>query len=466
MIRSKRPAALLPLVAAVACAPPAVTTAPAAPTAPAAAFQVPVEYHRLDNGLRVVLSPDYTAPIVTVAVYYNIGFRNEPQNRTGFAHLFEHMMFQGSRNLPKGEFARLIESNGGVLNGSTGFDYTNYFQIIPSHMLDPILWAEADRMRGLDVTQENLTNQQGVVKSEVRENVLNQPYGGFPWLDMPQYANTNWYNAHNFYGDLDDLDAATLEDVQQFFRTFYAPNNAVVVVSGDFQPGQALDLVRRYFADIPAQPQPPEPDISEPRQEAERRASKADSLAPRPALGISYHVPARWTPEWYAMGLIQQILGSGRDSWFYQELVQRRALTSNVRSGINIDLGNMFNYNGPMLWTIALFHDADKPADTLIAALDSQIERLRNVPVEREILDRARVKMRSSFYNEVETLFGFGRVDLLASFALFDDDPALINRLESGFAAVTPALVQRTAQEYLRPTNRTILTIVPAQRGS
>ena len=206
--------------------------------APAAAqdgsLAIPVDYRKLDNGLKVVLSPDTTAPIVTVAVYYNIGFRIEPRDRTGFAHLFEHMMFQGSENMGKMEFIRLVQSNGGVLNGSTRFDFTNYFEIVPAHKLETMLWAEADRMKGLAITQENLKNQQEVVKNEVRVNVLNRAYGGFPWLDMPQYANVNWYNSHNFYGDLKDLDAATLEDVKAFFATFYAPNNAALVVVGDF----------------------------------------------------------------------------------------------------------------------------------------------------------------------------------------------------------------------------------------
>src|SRR5689334_19005244 len=163
---------------------------------PGPGLEVPVTYYKLSNGLKVVLSPDKTAPIVTVAVYYNIGFRIEPKDRTGFAHLFEHMMFQGSQNLGKMEFVNLIQKNGGILNGSTRFDFTNYFEVVPSNKLETMLWAEADRMKGLKITQENLTNQQGVVKSEVRVNVLNRPYGGWPWLTVPQLVNRNWYNAH------------------------------------------------------------------------------------------------------------------------------------------------------------------------------------------------------------------------------------------------------------------------------
>jgi predicted Zn-dependent peptidase len=204
-----------------------------------------------------------------------------------------------------------VQSNGGILNGSTRFDFTNYFEIVPSHALETMLWAEADRMRGLAVTQENLVNQQNVVKNEVRVNVLNQPYGGFPWLDMPQHANTNWYNAHNFYGELKDLDAATLTDVQGFFKTYYAPNNAVLVLAGDLDPAQALGWVKQYFGDIAPAQLPAHPDISEPRQTEERRAEKVDPLAKRPALAVAYHVPPRNTPEHYAMALIDQILLQG-----------------------------------------------------------------------------------------------------------------------------------------------------------
>ncbi|HEU5248979.1 MAG TPA: pitrilysin family protein [Thermoanaerobaculia bacterium] len=434
--------------------------AAAAPAATASGFQVPVDYFKLPNGLKVVLSRDTTAPTAVVAVYYNIGFRIEPRDRTGFAHLFEHMMFQGSENLGKMGFVNLVQSNGGVLNGSTRFDFTNYFQIIPAHTLETILWAEADRMRGLSITQENLTNQQGVVKNEVRVNVLNRPYGGFPWLDLPQYANTNWYNAHNFYGDLKDLDAATLEDVKKFFQTYYAPNNAALVVVGDFDPAQTRKWIEKYYSAIPSSPRPATPDISEPRQEKEKRASKPDPLAKRPALAVGYHVPKRNTPEYYAMGLLDQILLQGKDSRLHEALVQKNGLTGEVSGGINL-LGHMFNINGPTLWTLSLFHDPDKSPDQIVKVIDSEIERLRTAPVDRSALDLALVKVRSDIYDGIEAFFGFGRADVLASFALFDDDPARINRLEEEFRRVTPELLLSTAKEYLRPTNRTILTIEP-----
>ncbi len=424
------------------------------------AFNVPVEYYKLPNGLKVVLSQDATAPIVTVAVYYNIGFRIEPKDRTGFAHLFEHMMFQGSLNLGKMEFVRLVQKNGGILNGSTRFDFTNYFEILPAHKLETALWAEADRMRGLDITQANLTNQQGVVSNEVKVNVLNQPYGGFPWLDMPQIANQNWYNAHNFYGDLKDIEAATLQDVRAFFKTYYAPNNAALAVVGDFDPAQAKEWIKKYFADIPSAEQPPQPDLTEPRQDAPKQVVKVDSLANRPALAFAYHMPDNTTKEYYAMGVLDQILLQGDDSMLRDALVQKHGMTSEVSGGINM-LGNMFNYKGPMLWTGALFHDSTVPPESIMAVVDSVIGRARTTLIDQATVDRALVKFRSDFLDMTTGMYGFGRADLLASFALFYDDPTRINTIEEQIKEVTPALIQRTAQEYLRPGNRTVLSLVP-----
>ncbi len=453
LIRSALLGALGALAAAAASASP--------PPEAAGAFTVPVEYYKLGNGLKVVLSRDTSSPKAVVAVYYNIGFRIEPKNRTGFAHLFEHMMFQGSQNLGKMEFIRLVQSNGGVLNGSTRFDFTNYFEVVPSNTLETSLWAEADRMKGLSITQENLKNQQEVVKNEVKVNVLNRAYGGFPWLDLPQYANTNWYNAHNFYGDLKDLDAATLEDVKAFFATYYAPNNAVLVVVGDFDPKQTRGWIEKYFGPIPAAQLAAKPDISEPRQEKEKRATKPDTLATRPALAVGYHAPKRNTPEYYAMGLLDQVLVQGNDSRLYQALVQKAGLTGEVEGGINAGLGDMYNIDGPTLWDASLFYDKDKSSDQILAVFDEEIEKVRTTPVTQAEVDRSLVKLRSNLYDNIEGFAGFGRADLLACFALFDDDPQAINRIEENFRKVTPELMQKTAQEYLRPGNRTILVVEP-----
>ncbi len=427
---------------------------------PAAALNVPIEYYKLPNGLKVVLSADHSFPVTTIGVYYNIGFRIEPKDRTGFAHLFEHLMFQGSENLEKGEFFKLVQGLGGTLNGSTRFDFTNYYEAFPSNALQTMLWAEADRMRSLAITQENLENQQGVVKEEVKVNVLNQPYGGFPWLTLPQHANTNWYNAHNFYGDLEHIDAATLEDARSFFETYYVPSNAVLVVAGDLDSAQTKKWISEYFGPIPGGKAPKLPDISEPRQTAEKVVTVKDPLAPRPALAVGYHVPERWTPEHFAFGLIDEILLQGDSSRLHRDLVQRRGYTDQVSGGINL-LGNMFNYSGPMLWSASLLHDPTTSDAQILAAMDENIQKLRTEPVSQEELDRARRTIRSQLYDLVGSSTRVGLVDLLACFALFDDDPGRINRLEEEFAKVTPELVQKTAQEYLRPENRTVLLIEP-----
>lgn len=432
------------------------TAGPASP-----AFNIDFQYHTLDNGLKVILSQDHTAPVVTVAVYYNIGFRIEPRDRTGFAHLFEHMMFQGSENLGKMEFISLVNANGGILNGSTRFDYTNYFEIVPAHKLETMLWAEADRMRGLNITDENLANQQGVVKNEVKVNVLNQPYGGFPWLWLPQYANENWYNSHNFYGDLDDLDAANLADVADFFSRYYAPNNAALAIVGDFDSAEALAMVEKYFSNIPASAEPITlPDISEPRQEAEKTESRTDALATRPGFAFAYHVPERLTPEWYAMGLIDQILLQGDDSLLHQALVKEAGITDGIGGGINALLGTMLNYKGPMLWSASFIHDADTSQEEILKVVDGVIDQFSAAPVDQAVLNRALVKWRSNYYDQVTDTYGFGKADLLASLALFDNNPGLINEFEKGMQAVTPELIQRTAQEYLRSSNRTTLELV------
>ncbi|WP_223649190.1 M16 family metallopeptidase [Hymenobacter psoromatis] len=442
--------------------PPATATAAPTPVPPAPGFSIPVEYYTLPNGLRVVLSPDHTAPTATVAVYYNVGFRNEPRDRTGYAHLFEHLMFQGSQNLGKLEFINLVQSNGGVLNGSTRFDFTNYFETVPANKLETMLWAEADRMRGTALTPASLANQQGVVKSEVRVNVLNQPYGGFPWLDMPQKANKNWNNAHNFYGDLKDLDAATLPDAEKFFKTYYTPSNAALAVVGDFEPADAKAMVEKYFANLPSAPRPAKPDLTEPRQTEEMRFTKDDKLANKPALAFAYHMPDRNTPEYYALILLDQLLLQGKDSRLYQALVQKRGYTDEVSGGINY-LGNAFNYSGPMLWMGNLTYDNSVSADSVLGVVDRTIGRLDQQGVSQNDLDLALVKLRSSLYDNLSS--GQGRADVLAAFALFDNDPARINTLEAEFRKVTPAIMQQTIRDYLRKTNRTILIINPLAKS-
>jgi predicted Zn-dependent peptidase len=298
------------------------------------------------------------------------------------------------------------------------------------------------------------------VKNEVRVNVLNAPYGGFPWLDLPQVAYENWYNAHNFYGEFGDLDAATLEELQAFFETFYAPNNAALVVVGDIDLDQTRAWIEKYFAAIEPSPLPPRPDISEPRQEREKRVVKRYPRAPRPGVAVGFHAPDREAPEYVALGVIDQVLGQGRDSRLYQRIVQEKGLAGDVSAYLN-PFGHMFNVEGPALYTIEVLHDEQTTPDAILEVIDEEIARLQREPVDRPTLERALTKAKSSFYDTLESDANFGRADLLGSFALFFDDPARINTALDAFAAVTPELIQRTAREYLRPTNRTVLVAEP-----
>jgi len=432
-------------------------------------LQFPVETQTLANGLRVVISPDRTAPVVTVGVYYNIGFRLEPRGRSGFAHLFEHMMFQGSENAGKMVHIRLVNSSGGVLNGSTRYDVTNYFESVPSNALDRMLWLEADRMRSLHVDEENLRNQRDVVKEEVRLNVFNQPYGGFPWLDLPPIANRNWANAHNFYGDFQDLDAATLGDVQAFFRTYYTPSNAVLLLVGDVEPANGFALAEKHFGSIPAGAPPPPADVSEPPQTEERRGTVPEPLGTLPAMAIGYHVPPRRTPEWYALALADRALHGGRAGRIYRALVLERPMALEAEGGIHYPMGDVFDYNGPMQMVTRILHKPEYTSEQVIAAFDEVIGELRARPLPASELEQVKVKLRSDFYSTLEGGAGssvprFGLMHYLACFTLFDGDPNLVNTALDGFLRVTPEELHAAAGRVLRPENRSIVLRLPVAK--
>ncbi len=429
-------------------------------------LHIPTESTKLENGLRVVISPERTAPVVTVGVYYNIGFRLEPRGRSGFAHLFEHMMFQGSANAPKMQHIKLINSSGGILNGSTHYDVTNYFEAVPSNALERVLWLEADRMRALKVDDENLRNQRDVVKEEVRVNVLNQPYGGFPWLDLPPVAYRNWPNAHNFYGDFADLDAATLADVQAFFRTYYTPNNAVLLILGDVDPAEACALARRYFGDIPRGAPAHFGDVSEPEQTEERRGFVEEKFGPLPAMAIGYHAPPRRTADWHAMGLLDQALHSGRAGRIYRRLVLEKQIAVEADGGIE----DLFGYNGPTQMVTRILHKPEHTAEQTIAEFDAVIGDVREKGIGADELAQVKTKFRSDYYSMLEGGRGgymprYGLMHLLACFTLFDNDPHLVNTILDNFLAVSREDVQAAAQRYLQPTKRAIVLRQPATAG-
>jgi predicted Zn-dependent peptidase len=434
-------------------------------------LNIPIEQTTLANGLRVVVAPDQAAPVITVGVYYNIGFRLEPQGRSGFAHLFEHMMFQGSENAGKMVHIRLVNSSGGVLNGSTRYDVTNYFEAVPSNALERMLWLEADRMRALKVDDENLRNQRDVVKEEVRVNVLNQPYGGFPWLDLPPVANRNWANAHNFYGEFADLDAASLADVQQFFKTYYAPNNAVLLMLGDVTPDRGFALACNYFASIAPNPAIPGADTSEPPQREERRATVEEKFGAVPGIAIGYHAPPRRTPDWHALAMLDQALHGGRAGRLHRRLVHEKQLAVDVEGGIHYPMGDVFDYNGPMLLTTRILHRPDVTADATLAEFDAIIREVQEQGIMAAELEQVKVKFRSDYFSNLEAGMGgyvprFGLMHYLACFTLFDGDPGLVNTILDGFMAVTPAHVQAAAQKYLLPHNRAIVFRQPVAKGA
>jgi zinc protease len=427
-------------------------------------LQIPIENTTLVNGLKVVIAPDPSAPVVTLGVYYKIGFRLEPKGRSGFAHLFEHMMFQGSANAPKMQHIKLINSSGGLLNGSTHYDVTNYFESVPSNALERVLWLEADRMRALKVDDENLRNQRDVVKEEVRVNVMNQPYGGFPWLDLPPVAFRNWANAHNFYGDFADLDAADLSDVQSFFKTYYVPNNAVLLVLGDVQADQGVALATKYFADIPAGPPPPFADPTEPEQNEERRGDVEEKFGTLPAMAIGYTIPKRRTNQWYAMALLDQALHGGRAGRIHRELVLEKQIAVEADGGID----DIFGYNGPTQMVTRILHKPEYSSEKTLAAFDEVIREIQSSGISDDELSQLKVKWRSDYFSTLEGGRGgmprYGLMHLLACFTLFDNNPQLVNTILDGFLAVKREEIQAVAKRILRPENRAIVVRKPAAK--
>jgi predicted Zn-dependent peptidase len=425
-------------------------------------LQVQIESTMLANGLKVVVVPDAAAPVVTVGVYYKIGFRLEPQGRSGFAHLFEHMMFQGSANAPKMQHIKLINSSGGVLNGSTHYDVTNYYEAAPSNALERVLWLEADRMRSLKVDEENLKNQRDVVKEEVRVNVLNQPYGGFPWLDMPPVAYRNWANAHNFYGDFADLDAANLADVQTFFRTYYVPNNAVLLILGDVKGDEGIVLAQKYFGDISRGAAPPFADPSEPQQTEERRGDVEEKFGTLPAMAIGYPVPVRRSAEWHAMALLDQALHGGRAGRVYRELVLEKQVAVEADGGID----DLFGYNWPTQMVTRMLHKPEHSSDAALAAFEAVVREVQEKGVGPDELEQLKVKFRSDYYSTLEGGHGgvprYGLMHLLACFTLFDGDPELVNSVLDGFLAVKSEEIKAVAEKYLRAEKRAIVFRKPA----
>ena len=430
------------------------------PNAVAQSFSVSFTQFQLDNGLRVVLSEDHTAPVVAVAIYYDVGSRNEVRGRSGFAHLFEHMMFQGSENVGKAEHFKYIESNGGIVQGSTHADFTNYYEFLPSNQLELALWLESDRMRSLKITPENLKNQQEAVKEEKRLSYDNQAY--WPALiKMDEMVFQNWANAHSSIGSMEDLNAANISDVQKFFDTYYAPNNAVLVIAGDIDSAQAEALARKYFGSIPRQKSPPPVDTTEPAEVAKRKAVADDAHAEMPAIAIAWKIPARRMPDSYAIALLKSILFDGESARLYQRLVKEKAVALEVS-------GTLEERRGPGQVAVFSIHKPDVKSEQVETIIEAEIERIKKDGVSDDELIKVKNQYRLSRflsgsegeYTSLQT--PLGRALALAEFTLFDGDPSLINTEMDRYLAVTPRQVQDAARKYLDMTNAAVLYIRPA----
>jgi zinc protease len=417
-----------------------------------------ITHHTLDNGLRVLAAPDRSAPVVGIGVLYDVGFRSEPEGRTGFAHLFEHLMFQGSATLEKLEHFRYVESSGGTFNGSTHFDYTNYYEALPSNALERGLFLEADRMRGPRITEENLANQLDVVKNEIRVNVMNTPYGGFPWIHLPAILFDTFANSHNGYGGFEDLESATTEDAKDFFQRYYAPSNAVLAVTGDLDVDEALELVEKHFGGIKKRKAPKRPSFAEPPLTAERRGTHSDPLAPIPAVAIGYRVPdpIGQLDELLATLLLTEVLSDGDASRLQRRLVQRDHLVTNISAYIG-EFGDPFDERDPTALTISAHYPDAMALDTILRAIDEEIDRIADNGLERGELDRVRTRLVSVLLRDLDAVIS--RTLEFAKFELLHGRAELIAELPARLAAVTEADV-RAAASTVRPDRRAVLELL------
>ena len=411
---------------------------------------------KLKNGLRVIVSEDHSAPVYSIAVTYNVGSRDERPGRTGFAHLFEHMMFKGSEQVGPGEHFTLVFNNGGNMNGTTNKDRTLYFETLPSNQLDLGLFLEADRMWSLEITKENLENQRNAVQEERRLGLDNQPYGRtFELIEELAYVNPAY--EHSVIGSMADLSAATVADVSAFFKTYYAPNNAVLTVVGDVKTSEVLEKARKYFERIPSQPAPPPVDMTEPPQTAERRQTIDDALARLPRVDIVFHTPPALAPDDDALTVLANILSSGRSSRMYDNVVRQKQLAS----GVGVSAADT---RGPGLFQIGATALPGKAIGDLEKAIYEEIEKVKAGPIAPWEMEKARNTWKRNQVNGLAS--SLSRAISLGRYALFWNDPNLINTYPERIGKVTAADVQRVAGKYLVQTNRTVVITMPKSSGA
>jgi zinc protease len=416
---------------------------------------IPFERHTLDNGLRVVLSEDRTVPVVATNLWYGVGSRNEPEGRTGFAHLFEHMMFQGSAHVPKNGHFEMIERVGGVLNATTWYDRTNYFETVPSNDLELALWLESDRMGWMlpAIDQEKLDNQREVVKNEKRQRYDNQPYGD--WDERLQrliYPVDHPYH-HTVIGSMADIDAATLTDVSSFFETFYVPNNAVLTLAGDFDSAEALALIERYFGEIAPgdqiPPLPGNPDVAPMIGETLRDHIVAD--VPLPRVIMAFRIPPYTSSDFSVAEVSRALLGMGRASRFYKRLVRERRIATGV---VTYVFPLLTGASMLLAWATG-FPGGDPRA--LEAAMAEEVEALAGAQ-EGEV-DRAIALTETDLVRGIERVAE--RADLLSMFELYFADPGRLNHELDRLRSVTVDQIRAFAAERLGPDNRVVVTYEP-----
>ncbi len=451
----------LPLLAAAPAALAAQQPAPAAPAASAAEGPLPariaMERYELPNGLKVILAEDHSAQVVTVDVWYDVGARNERPGRTGFAHLFEHMMFQGSANVKKGEHFQLVERAGGSMNGSTAADRTNYYQTLPSNRLNLGLWLESDRMRSLAVTAENLKNQQEAVKEERRLRFDNQPYIGTVLLSLAAAYDpkTCFAYAHELIGTMEDLNAAQVEDVQAFFKQYYAPNNATLVVTGDFDPAEVKRLVQQYFGDIPRVQAPPPVQCEQPFSPGEQRRKVTDAKATLPASFTIWRIPPVNHADTPALAFLATILGQGESSRLNRALARE----AKAALGLQTFLNPIGDTRGPGTFGVLAIANQGVAVDSLDRLLAKEVARIAAEGVSEAELAKAKNAYRAQAIDTRQT--SFGRAEAIHHAALFLGDPEAVNTDIQRYLAVTAADIQRVARTYLRPENSVVTLITP-----
>jgi zinc protease len=441
--------------AAVLWAAPA-TTARAQSAAQAEQMVRPPQMHvvtrELPNGLKLAMVEDHTTPIISVQVWYHVGSKDERPGRTGFAHLFEHLMFRGSVHVQPEQHMRIIEAMGGVSNAYTTEDVTVYFETVPSNYLARTLWLEADRMGGLNISQENFDAEREVVKEERRLRYDNQPYGRV-WEDLDAAAFTVHPYHHSVIGSMDDLNKATLQDVRDFFHAFYRPDNATLVLVGDFNPDEAVRMAQTYFGGIERPQQPIQRiDMPEPPQKAERRVTKSYDNSPLPAVIIGYHGPANFAPDSYPLDLATSILSNGQSSILYRKLVYEDRLATQAQAF------GFFSEDPNLIIFRAILNQGKTPEEGE-KALDGVIEQLKTTPVSPQDLEKAKNQEIAAIVLRRQRVQA--KANALGLCAVVGKDVNLVNTELSRYLKVTAADIERAAKEYFVSTQRTVLVVEP-----